>query len=199
MRVTTTNSRFQAERAPFEAFGILYYPLFPHRADLQVAKLGDADMAWAVTANANLEGTGYILSQASITALASCHHVMAALAASNPLLPLAATADSCGIDPLADIKRFVPDVTATPMYPDFPQQVMEISEAMYRYHQDCHYLSTYGVEFIAGLLLGLDVTVSEGWLPSVESTPKEREDKALVPPKVLHVILTVEDLRSARL
>jgi len=33
-------------------------------------------MAWAVTANANLEGTGYTLSQPSVLALAAYHHAM---------------------------------------------------------------------------------------------------------------------------
>ncbi len=187
--------RIQAEKAPFEAFGILYYPLFAHRVDLACSELDDDDMTWAVTADANLEGTGYTLSQSSITTLAAYHHVMAGIAASSKFLPLAKSLSNDGINPLADLKRLVPNVTATPMYPDFPEQVMEISEAEFRYHQALHYYSTYGVEQMAGLL-GLDVTVGKGWLPVMEATPKERADETLIAPKVLHVILTVEDLRS---
>lgn len=185
----------QAKKAPFEAFGILYYPLFAHRADLEGVELDDADMAWAVTANANLDGTGYTLSQPSILALAAYHHHVAALAAQSSFLPLAQALAEQGVNPLADIARLVPDVTAAPMYPDFPTQVMEMDEATFRYHQAMHYLSTYGVEQLAGML-GLDVSVGKGWMPDVESTPKTEQDETLVAPKVLHLMLTVEDLRN---
>lgn len=186
---------YQARKAPFEAFGILYYPLFARRADLEGVELDDADMAWAMTANANLEGTGYTLSQTSILALAAYHHHMAGLAATTGFLPVTESLGELGVNPLADIQRFAPDVTASPMYPDFPSQVMEMDEATFRYHQSMHYTSTYGVELVAGLC-GLDVTVTKGWMPDVESTPKTEDDEVLVAPKVLHLILTVEDLRS---
>ena len=65
MTTSENTTWYQAKKAPFEAFGILYYPLFAHRADLEGVELDDADMAWAVTANANLDGTGYTLSQPS--------------------------------------------------------------------------------------------------------------------------------------
>lgn len=193
MSHTANNSWKMARTEPFEAFGILYYPLFRSHDDLSDLALDDEDMAWAVTANANLEGTGYTLSQQSMLTLAAYHHKMAELARNATFLPLASATE--GINPLADLIRLVPSVTATPMYPDFPSQVMEISEAEFRYHQAMHYASTYGVELVAGLL-GLDVTVSEGWIPDAESTPKDQADETLLAPKVLHVLLTVEDLRS---
>lgn len=195
MSTSENTTWYQAKKAPFEAFGILYYPLFAHRADLGGVELDDADMAWAVTANANLDGTGYTLSQPSILALAAYHHHMAALAAQSSFLPLAQTLTTQGVNPLADIARLVPDVTAAPMYPDFPTQVMEMDEATFRYHQAMHYLSTYGVELLAGVLC-LDVSVGKGWMPDVESTPKTEQDETLVAPKVLHLMLTVEDLRN---
>lgn len=195
MSTSENTTWYQAKKAPFEAFGILYYPLFAHRADLEGVELDDADMAWAVTANANLDGTGYTLSQPSILALAAYHHHMAALAAQSTFLPLAQTLTTQGVNPLADIARLVPDVTVAPMYPDFPTQVMEMDEATFRYHQLMHYLSTYGVEMLAGML-GLDVSVGQGWMPDVESTPKTEQDETLVAPKVLHLMLTVEDLRN---
>lgn len=195
MDLTQNTAWYQARKAPFEAFGILYYPLFAQRADLEGVTLDDADMAWAVTANANLDGTGYTLSQPSILALAAYHHHMAGLAANTGFLPFAEATGELGVNPLADIQRLVPDVMAAPMYPDFPTQVMEMDEATFRYHQAMHYLSTYGVELVAGML-GLDVTVGEGWMPDVTSTPKTTDDQVLVAPKVLHLILTVEDLRS---
>ena len=194
--MTDTSRTFSqlACKEPFEAFGILYYPLFRKHEDLDGITLDDEDMAWAVTANANLEGTGYTLSQTSVLTLAAYHHRMASLARESAFLPLQMAADEA-VNPLADIKRLVPDVTAAPMYPDFPLQVMEMSEAQFRYDQMRHYLSTYGVELVAGLL-GLDVTVSEGWLPEVEETPKTEQDETLIAPKVLHVLMTVEDMRS---
>ena len=195
MSTSESTTWHQAKKAPFEAFGILYYPLFAHRADLEGVELDDADMAWAVTANANLDGTGYTLSQPSILALAAYHHHVAALAAHTSFLPLAQALSAQGVNPLADIARLVPDVTAAPMYPDFPTQVMEMDEATFRYHQAMHYLSTYGVELLAGAL-GLDVSVGKGWMPDVESTPKTERDETLVAPKVLHLMLTVEDLRN---
>ncbi|MDO5119307.1 MAG: hypothetical protein Q4D48_04415 [Coriobacteriales bacterium] len=195
MTKTQNATWYQARKAPFEAFGILYYPLFAHRADLEGVELNDADMAWAVTANTNLEGTGYTLSQPSILALAAYHHHMAKLAEQTSFLPLSESLGNQGVNPLSDIQRLVPNVTVAPMYPDFPSQVMEMDEATFRYHQAMHYLSTYGVELIAGFM-GLDVTVSQGWMPDVESTPKTEEDERLVESKVLHLILTVEDLRA---
>lgn len=183
-----------ALKSAFEAFGILYYPLFATRAEL-ACEASDDDMAWAVTALANLDGTGYTLSQASIMVLAAYHHAMVSLANATSGLPLARAAAPAWVDPLADIRRLVPDVTATPFYPDFPQQVMEMSEAQFRYDQAMHYASTYGVELVSGLM-GLDVTVGKGWMPKTSETPKVRDDQALVAAKVLHVVMTVEDMRG---
>lgn len=191
--MTTITSWLEAEKEPFEAFGILYYPLFKSRADLPTT-LDDADLTWAMTANENLDGSGYTLSMASIHMLAAYHHAMAELARSSALLPLGTFADG-GINPLADLQRLVPDVKAAPFYPDFPTQVMEISEAQFRYDQAIHYLSTYGVESVAGFL-GLDVVVGNGWRPDVEATPKTKVDDTLVAPKVLHVLVTAEDLQA---
>lgn len=192
MTTSPATSWQQAHRAPFEAFGILYYPLFRARADLP-ATVDDEDMTWAITANANLDGTGYTLSQPSILTLAAYHHAMVQLSRDTAFLPVLAPEGL--INPLDDLRRLVPDVTATPMYPDFPTQVMGMSEAQFRYDQMCHYLSTYGVEELAGAL-GLDVSVSEGWLPDAAATPKTQSDDRLVAPKVLHLMVTIEDLRS---
>ena len=53
MSTTHTIPWYEARKAPFEAFGILYYPLFAHRADLEGIELDGEDMTWAVTANTN--------------------------------------------------------------------------------------------------------------------------------------------------
>lgn len=193
MTRTQSTPWYQARKAPFEAFGVLYYPLYARRSDLEGAALDDADMAWAVTANANLEGTGYTISQASTLTLAAFHHRLSPLVANTSFLPIAEGLTEHGVNPLADLQRLAPDISATPMYPDFPSQVMSMDEATFRYHQVLHYASTYGVEQVAGLC-GLNVTVGEGWLPDVASTSKTRSDEAIVSPKVLHVVLTVEDM-----
>ena len=191
--MTAPTTWMTAQKAPFHAFGILYYPLFHNHADLPTT-LSDEDMAWAVTANANLEGTGYTLSQPSILTLAACHRALTDLSIGSTFLPFAEDL-AAQLNPLADLQRLVPEVSAAPMYPDFPTQVMEMDEAQFRYDQQRHYLSTYGAELVAGLL-GLDVTVGEGWMPDATATPKTRADEALVAPKVLHVLVTVEDLAS---
>ena len=74
------------------------------------------------------------------------------------------------------------DVKAEPMYPDFPNQVMKIDEAMFRMHQMMHYFSTYGVEAL------FDVEVSSGWLPDVDSTEKIEDDETLLEAKVVELI-----------
>lgn len=195
----TREEWYIARDEAFNAFGVLYYPLFDKHDDIANETVTDEDMAWAVTANANLAGTGYTLSQQSVLTLAAYHHAVADLAAKaigNPLAAAFAQFAAGGqLNPLNDIKRLVPDVTAMPMYPDFPTQVMEISEAQFRYDQMCHYASTYGVELVAGLL-GLNVTVGKGWLPDVQATEKTQTDDKIVPDKVLHLVMTVEDMQS---
>lgn len=183
--------RIKASKDAFEGFGILYYPVVPYHSQMDGLELSDGDMAWAMTAAANLAGTGYALSTDSVTTLAAYRHMSKAAASYAGLDTLA---DTFVIDPLADVKAFVPDVTAAPMYPDFPEQVMGMDEATYRYHQMMHYASTYGVEAIAGLF-GFDVTVGEGWMPDVESTEKTEKDEKLVADKVLHVVVARDDMR----
>ena len=81
-----------------------------------------------------------------------------------------------------NFKSFQPDTSAKPMYPDFPSQVMDIDEATFRFHQVCHYFSTYGFEFLTG------EQVMHGWVPNEPETPKTIEDKALLSAKVLESV-----------
>lgn len=53
-----------------------------------------------------------------------------------------------------------------PMYPGFPEEVMEMDEAVYRFHQALHYLSTYGVEALTG------ENVDKGWMPNSQYKEK---------------------------
>lgn len=68
------------------------------------------------------------------------------------------------------------------MYPNFPQQVMKMDEATYRFHQMVHYFSTYGLESM------LPIEICKGWLPSVEDTEKIKEDDTLLEAKVLRLL-----------
>ncbi len=81
-----------------------------------------------------------------------------------------------------DFSSLIEVIPAKPMYPNFPTQVMELSEAELRLHQWTHYFTTYGLESI----LGTDV--SKGWLPSVEDTEKTEEDDTLLKAKNVEVV-----------
>lgn len=71
-----------------------------------------------------------------------------------------------------DIAEFAGKVKAEPMYPGFPQEVLDISEAQYRYDQLRHYFSTYGAESLTGC------EVRKGWLPhGKDEKKKEKEEK----------------------
>ena len=77
------------------------------------------------------------------------------------------------------VKEFQPDISANPMYPNFPRQVLEMSELEFRTNQLMHYLSTYGLESM------LDVKVVEGWLPTTEHVMEREEDTQVIKLKVL--------------
>lgn len=69
-----------------------------------------------------------------------------------------------------DIAEFAGKVKAEPMYPGFPQEVLDISEAQYRYDQLRHYFSTYGAESLTGC------EVRKGWLPHGKDEKKEEKE-----------------------
>ena len=130
------------------------------------AALSDELLVKAVTLNENLQALGYALSPADVAAIAV----------------------SPSLDGFYDKVRGMMDtVKAEPMYPGFPQQVMEMDEAVFRFHQLVHYFSTYGME----LLFGVDV--KRGWLPCEE----DRSDPAAEQTAVLRAktvkLLPVED------
>ena len=80
------------------------------------------------------------------------------------------------------IKALVPDVKAEPMYPGFPEQVMELSEAEFRMHQMMHYFSTYGIESLTGM------RVSKGWLPQVGGYTRDKYDATLLDSRVIELV-----------
>ena len=150
-------------KGEFENLLISELRVFP--ISIVTEELTDENIIKAVTINEELKNIGYTLKPKDIVSLAKSNR----------------------IDTLYnDIKSHIGDVKAEPMYPNFPSQVMEISEAEFRFHQLVHYFSTYGMENIFG------VSVNKGWLPNVENTDKTVEDTTLLSAKVLELIIETE-------
>lgn len=120
-------------------------------------KISDEGIVKAVTLNENLKALGYTFSPDSFVLLCISN-----------------------IDNLFNtIKEFVGEVKAEPMYKGFPEEVMNMDEATYRFHQMLHYMSTYGVELFTG------AQVSKGWLPESISAARDKEDTFATKLKVL--------------
>lgn len=127
--------------------------------------INDETLIKALTVNENLKTMGFTFCPADIIRLAKYDE----------------------IDTIYEsISGYVPNVKARPMYPDFPQQVMEMDEAVFRFHQMLHYFSTYGLERISGK------GVTKGWLPEVEETEKYEDDDTLLTAKTIKLFSTDE-------
>ena len=125
------------------------------------ARLNDKLLCEAVTVNENLRSLGFVLKPEDLVRLAvspSMHGFYEA------------------------VKAMLPDVKAQPMYPGFPQQVMNMSEAEFRMHQMMHYFSTYGMELLFG------VKVRRGWLPEYQGPERTQDDTTLLAAKVLELV-----------
>lgn len=127
----------------------------------EVAELTDERLVKAVTLNENLKAYGYCLKPADIVRVAK-----------------SSSLDSFFVE----FRSLQNEVLAKPMYPDFPKQVMNLSEAQFRMHQAMHYFSTYGMELLFGTRL------DKAWYPDVESTEKTEEDVTLLQAKTLELI-----------
>ena len=123
--------------------------------------LTDELLCKAVTLNENLQTLGYILRPDDLIRLAE-----------SPSM----------YEFYNHIRSLVPDVKAEPMYPGFPQQVMNMSVAEFRMHQMIHYFSTYGLESLLGN------EVRRGWLPDYEGHSRIRNDSTLLESKVIELI-----------
>lgn len=121
----------------------------------------DSTLTAAITANEELINLGYTLSAKDIITLARCGELY---------------------EFVSRFKDALGDVKAKPMYPNFPTQVMDMDVATFRFHQVMHYFSTYGAEMFFGL------NVSDGWLPSVEDTPKINDDNTLLKAKTIQLV-----------
>lgn len=115
----------------------------------------------AVTVNENLVSLGFVLKADDIVRLA---------------------ASPSRYRFFTHVKELVPEVKAQPMYPGFPQQVLEMSEAQFRLHQLMHYFSTYGMERLLG------VEVHRGWLPAYDGPQRTEEDTRLLEEKVIELV-----------
>jgi len=125
------------------------------------ARLTDKLLCEAVTVNENLRSLGFVLKP-------------------EDLVRLAVSPSLHGF--YESVKALLPDVKAQPMYPGFPQQVMNMSEAEFRMHQMMHYFSTYGMELLFGL------KVSRGWLPEYHGPARTQDDTTLLEAKVLELV-----------
>ena len=124
-------------------------------------RVNDETLLKAVTANENLHSAGLTLRPADIWMLAA----------------------SDSLDTFdREVLELVPQVKAQPMYPGFPDQVMKMSEAQFRFHQAMHYFSTYGMEFFTGC------EVSRGWLPEAEGPERTKADRRLLEDTVLELV-----------
>ena len=143
-----------------------YHKLLLDELRFVVYEKGDASLTEelltkAVTVNENLKSLGYTLSPADIAALAV----------------------SPSLDSFYEtVKGMMGTVDAAPMYPGFPQQVMDMDEAVFRFHQLVHYFSTYGLELLFG------VEVHKGWLPCLEESGKAAEQDAVLQDKVIRLL-----------
>ena len=143
-----------------------YHKLLLDELRFVVYEKGDASLTEqlltkAVTLNENLKSLGYTLAPADIAALAV----------------------SPSLDSFYEtVKDMMGTVDAAPMYPGFPKQVMDMDEAVFRFHQLVHYFSTYGLELLFG------VEVREGWLPCPEDRSKVAEQDSVLPEKVIRLL-----------
>lgn len=121
----------------------------------------NASLVKAMTANEELKALGYALSPRDIIALS-------------------VSPDIDGF--VSRVREYIGDVKADPMYPGFPSQVMEMDEAVFRFHQLVHYFTTYGMESI------LNTEVIRGWLPPHDETERLAPDDTLLAAKTIALI-----------
>ena len=124
-------------------------------------ELTDERMLMAVTANENLKTLGYSMGAEALMKLATSDTL------ETVYKDIESTADMHGVKP---------------MYPDFPTTLMNIDEATFRFHQICHYTSTYGLERWFG------IKVKQGWLPDTPDTEKTEKDDTLLNLKFLTAV-----------
>ena len=129
------------------------------------SRISNKRLLEAMTINEELRHLGYTLTPEGIRMLANSDHRE---------------------NFLNRIQKMDGSIDANPMYPDFPNQVMNMDEATFRLHQMIHYFSTYDIEWLTG------EDVDKGWIPNVESTEKTEKDTTLLDAKVIELVDTNE-------
>ena len=143
-----------------------YHKLLLDELRFVVYEKGDASLTEelltkAVTVNENLKSLGYTLTPADIVALAV----------------------SPSLDRFYEtVKGMMGTVNAAPMYPGFPNQVMKMNAAVFRFHQLVHYFSTYGLELLFG------GEVRKGWLPCPDDRAEVAAQDTVLPEKVIQLL-----------
>lgn len=84
------------------------------------------------------------------------------------------------------VQQFIPQIKASPMYPNFPLQVKEIKEEDFRRDQLMHYASVYGMRELFG------IEPSEGWVPSTDNVKERKEDEQLIELKMIDYLKNEE-------
>ncbi|MCM1133449.1 MAG: hypothetical protein NC340_08260 [Ruminococcus flavefaciens] len=125
------------------------------------SEIDENNLVKAMTVNEELINMGYALSPKDIIRLSTSESL-------------------CGF--AEQVRNLIGDVKAQPMYPNFPSQVMELTEAQFRFHQILHYMSTYGMELIMG------TPVEKGWLPEPDAPEKTEEDDRLLESKIIGLV-----------
>lgn len=137
--------------------------------ELRVLRAGEVskdpvnmDFQSALAENENLKALGYELSPAGLLKLAQ------ELAENTEFKSL-----------YERVLELEPGITALPMYPNFPIQVLEMDEYELRVNQLIHYTTTYGVEEEFG------IAVKRGWLPETEYIEARESDVQVADLKML--------------
>lgn len=117
-------------------------------------EITDEQIQIAVTANEELKALGYTLRPQDLLLLARCEELR---------------------DFPARMRKLLGSVDAEPMYPGFPEEVLNMDIAVFRFHQLLHYFSTYGLRQLTGQ------PVKKGWLPHEGHAPARniRDDRLL--------------------
>ena len=84
------------------------------------------------------------------------------------------------------VMEMEPSIEVSPMYPNFPIQVLNMSEEEFRTDQLLHYLTTYGFEEVTG------EDVKKGWLPETKEIDERVEDVQLGELKTLEYLFKEE-------
>lgn len=136
---------------------------------MSASSYSDDSIIKAITANEEFKKLGYTLSPVDVIRLSNAMELN---------------------DSVSIVRDLIGDVKAKPMYPNFPNQVMEMDEAVFRFHQMIHYMTTYGLEALTG------IPVIRGWLPDVEDTEKTESDATLLSAKVFGLVNETDLFRT---